>query len=131
MAQDVFQCVEEKRASEHVEAIVKVTYMELYREELRDLLDVHPNQKELHIREDKKGNTGNMTKLQSYFLQKLTVGTLNTSGHAVRISPFSFLIPNLPPFDILLLLDFFFIYLYTFLNTYNLDVTFVLSSCST
>lgn len=63
VAQDVFLFLEEKRASERVEASVKVTYMELYREELRDLLDVHPNQKELHIREDKKGNTGSMPKL--------------------------------------------------------------------
>lgn len=66
VAQDVFLLLEEKRAAERVETNVKVTYMELYREELRDLLDVHPNQKELHIREDKKGNTGNMTALQDY-----------------------------------------------------------------
>lgn len=59
MAQDVFLFLEEKRLSEGVEAILKVTYMELYREELRDLLEMHPNQKELHIREDKRGNTGN------------------------------------------------------------------------
>lgn len=64
MAQDVFLFLDEKRASERVEAILKVTYMELYREELRDLLDVHPNQKELHIREDKKGNTGNNIHIQ-------------------------------------------------------------------
>lgn len=63
VAQDVFLLLEEKKAIEHMETIVKVTYMELYREELRDLLDVHPSQKELHIREDKKGNTGNMTEL--------------------------------------------------------------------
>lgn len=68
VAQDVFLLLEEKRASERVEAVVKVTYMELYREELRDLLDVHPNQKELHIREDKKGNTGSGIKLQNDFL---------------------------------------------------------------
>lgn len=78
MAQDVFLFLEEKRASERVEAIVKVTYMELYREELRDLLDVHPNQKELHIREDKRGNTGNMPTLQNYyFLFNLTVWSQN------------------------------------------------------
>lgn len=59
VAQDAFLFLEEKRRSEGVEAIVKVTYMELYREELRDLLEMHPNQKELHIREDKRGNTGN------------------------------------------------------------------------
>lgn len=59
VAQDVFLFLEEKRLSEGAEAIVKVTYMELYREELRDLLEMHPNQKELHIREDKRGNTGN------------------------------------------------------------------------
>lgn len=84
--------LEEKRASERVEAIVKVTYMELYREELRDLLDVHPNQKELHIREDKKGNTGNRTKLQISFKKADSLVSLSphpdTSGNVVQISQF-------------------------------------------
>ncbi|XP_062369200.1 kinesin-like protein KIF27 [Cinclus cinclus] len=36
---------------------VKVSYIEVYKEELRDLLDLETSVKELHIREDEKGNT--------------------------------------------------------------------------
>ncbi|XP_071339232.1 kinesin-like protein KIF27 [Trachinotus anak] len=58
VAQDVFLLLGEKRKnSEGVEATMRVSYMELYREELRDLLEPHTIQKELHIREDEKGNT--------------------------------------------------------------------------
>uniref|UniRef100_A0A3Q3KM37 Kinesin motor domain-containing protein n=1 Tax=Mastacembelus armatus TaxID=205130 RepID=A0A3Q3KM37_9TELE len=60
VAQDVFFLLGEKRRnSDGVEATVRVSYMELYREELRDLLELHTMHKELHIREDEKGNTGN------------------------------------------------------------------------
>ncbi|XP_026176484.1 kinesin-like protein KIF27 isoform X2 [Mastacembelus armatus] len=58
VAQDVFFLLGEKRRnSDGVEATVRVSYMELYREELRDLLELHTMHKELHIREDEKGNT--------------------------------------------------------------------------
>uniref|UniRef100_A0A8C9XKX5 Kinesin motor domain-containing protein n=1 Tax=Sander lucioperca TaxID=283035 RepID=A0A8C9XKX5_SANLU len=60
VAQDVFLMLGEKRKnSDGVEATVRVSYMELYREELRDLLELHTIHKELHIREDERGNTGN------------------------------------------------------------------------
>lgn len=60
VAQDVFLFLEEKRKKGGVvEATVQVSYMELYREELRDLLELHTIHKELHIREDERGNTGN------------------------------------------------------------------------
>ncbi|NXP14851.1 KIF27 protein, partial [Thinocorus orbignyianus] len=36
---------------------VKVSYIEVYKEELRDLLELENSAKELHIREDEKGNT--------------------------------------------------------------------------
>lgn len=59
MAQDVFLLLEEKRSSDGMEATtVRMSYMELYREELRDLLELHTIHKELHIREDERGNTG-------------------------------------------------------------------------
>lgn len=62
MAQDVFLLLEEKRNnSDGVDATVRVSYMELYREELRDLLELHTVHKELHIREDERGNTGHTT----------------------------------------------------------------------
>ncbi|KAK5909834.1 hypothetical protein CesoFtcFv8_003727 [Champsocephalus esox] len=58
VAQDVFLLMEEKRKnSDGGEAKVGVSYMELYKEELRDLLELHTIHKELHIREDERGNT--------------------------------------------------------------------------
>ncbi|TMS03489.1 Kinesin-like protein KIF27 [Larimichthys crocea] len=58
VAQDVFLLLGEKRKiSDGVEVTVRVSYMELYREELRDLLELHTIHKELHIREDERGNT--------------------------------------------------------------------------
>ncbi len=36
------------------EILVKVSYLEIYKEELKDLLD--PSEKEMHIREDESGN---------------------------------------------------------------------------
>ncbi len=36
------------------EFLVKVSYLEIYKEELKDLLD--PSTKEMHIREDEAGN---------------------------------------------------------------------------
>ncbi|KAM4576001.1 kinesin-like protein KIF27 [Odontesthes bonariensis] len=58
VAQDLFLLLEEKRKkSDGVEAMVRASYMELYREELRDLLEMHTTHKELHIREDERGNT--------------------------------------------------------------------------
>lgn len=60
VAQDVFLLLREKRKnSDGAEATVRVSYMELYREELRDLLELHTVHKELRIREDERGNTGN------------------------------------------------------------------------
>uniref|UniRef100_A0A8C6T9L7 Kinesin motor domain-containing protein n=1 Tax=Neogobius melanostomus TaxID=47308 RepID=A0A8C6T9L7_9GOBI len=38
--------------------IVHISYLELYKEELRDLLELPTVHKPLHIREDNKGNTG-------------------------------------------------------------------------
>lgn len=59
MAQDVFVLLDEKsKNSDCMEATVRVSYMELYKEELRDLLELHTVHKELHIREDERGNTG-------------------------------------------------------------------------
>ncbi|KAK1892937.1 Kinesin-like protein KIF27 [Dissostichus eleginoides] len=58
VSQDVFLLLEEKRKnSDGGEAKVGVSYMELYKEELRDLLELHTIHKELHIREDERGNT--------------------------------------------------------------------------
>ncbi|KAF3695718.1 Kinesin-like protein KIF27 [Channa argus] len=58
VAQDVFLLLEQKRKnSDNVEATVRMSYMELYREELRDLLELPTIHKDLHIREDERGHT--------------------------------------------------------------------------
>uniref|UniRef100_A0A3Q3BG24 Kinesin motor domain-containing protein n=1 Tax=Kryptolebias marmoratus TaxID=37003 RepID=A0A3Q3BG24_KRYMA len=59
VAQDVFLLLEKRKRSDGVKASVQVSYLELHREELRDLLELQTVHKELHIREDEKGNTGN------------------------------------------------------------------------
>ncbi|XP_061199889.1 kinesin-like protein KIF27 [Neopsephotus bourkii] len=52
--QELFQHISENR---NIDFHVKVSYIEVYKEELRDLLDLETSVKELHIREDEKGNT--------------------------------------------------------------------------
>ena len=37
---------------------VHVSYIEIYKEELRDLLDIETSTRDLHVREDQNGNTG-------------------------------------------------------------------------
>lgn len=41
-----------------MEYSVKVSYIEIYKEELQDLLDIETPANNLHVREDEKGNTG-------------------------------------------------------------------------
>eukprot|EP00079_Xenopus_tropicalis_P020029 XP_012810483.1 PREDICTED: kinesin-like protein KIF27 isoform X1 [Xenopus tropicalis] len=52
--QELFQCIAERH---NVEFSVRVSYIEVYKEELLDLLELETNMKDLHIREDEKGNT--------------------------------------------------------------------------
>ncbi|XP_048147111.1 kinesin-like protein KIF27 isoform X1 [Corvus hawaiiensis] len=52
--QELFQHISEHH---NINFHVKVSYIEVYKEELRDLLDLETSVKELHIREDEKGNT--------------------------------------------------------------------------
>ncbi|NXT19308.1 KIF27 protein, partial [Syrrhaptes paradoxus] len=52
--QELFQHISENR---NIDFHVKVSYIEVYKEELRDLLELESSVKELHIREDEKGNT--------------------------------------------------------------------------
>ena len=37
--------------------LVKISYIEIYKEELRDLLDLETSTRDLHVREDEHGNT--------------------------------------------------------------------------
>ncbi|CAI5685385.1 unnamed protein product [Oreochromis niloticus] len=60
-AQDLFIYLAEKtKESDVVDVTVKVSYIEVYKEELRDLLQRQTTHKELHIREDERGNTEHM-----------------------------------------------------------------------
>lgn len=43
---------------------MKVSYIEVYKEKLRDLLELETSAKELHIREDEKGNTGRSSAIE-------------------------------------------------------------------
>ncbi|KAM6303091.1 kinesin-like protein KIF27 isoform 2-T2 [Podargus strigoides] len=52
--QELFQHISENR---NIDFHVKVSYIEIYKEELRDLLELETSVKDLHIREDEKGNT--------------------------------------------------------------------------
>ncbi|XP_013371449.1 PREDICTED: kinesin-like protein KIF27 isoform X3 [Chinchilla lanigera] len=52
--QEIFQSISENPSSDFN---VTVSYVEVYKEDLRDLLELETSMKELHIREDEKGNT--------------------------------------------------------------------------
>lgn len=51
----LFQIMEENK--QKAEFVVTVSYVEIYMEELRDLLDMDTSSKDIHVREDEKGNT--------------------------------------------------------------------------
>uniref|UniRef100_H2LKB3 Kinesin family member 27 n=1 Tax=Oryzias latipes TaxID=8090 RepID=H2LKB3_ORYLA len=58
VVQEVFRLLQEKKKNnEGLDTRVRVSYVELYMEELRDLLELQNIHKELHIREDERGNT--------------------------------------------------------------------------
>uniref|UniRef100_A0A7N4NRA0 Kinesin family member 27 n=1 Tax=Sarcophilus harrisii TaxID=9305 RepID=A0A7N4NRA0_SARHA len=52
--QDLFQSISENSS---IDFNIKVSYIEVYKEDLRDLLELETSIKDLHIREDEKGNT--------------------------------------------------------------------------
>ncbi|XP_012576580.1 PREDICTED: kinesin-like protein KIF27 [Condylura cristata] len=52
--QEIFQNICENPG---IDFNIKVSYIEVYKEELRDLLELETSVKDLHIREDEKGNT--------------------------------------------------------------------------
>ncbi|MFT7799182.1 hypothetical protein Z043-120032 [Arapaima gigas] len=54
VVQDIFQGIAEKY---HSDFKVKASYIEIYKEKLRDLLNLETQSKNIHIREDDKGNT--------------------------------------------------------------------------
>ncbi|XP_061672988.1 kinesin-like protein KIF27 isoform X2 [Syngnathoides biaculeatus] len=56
LARDVFSLLD-KRRCDGAELTVGVSYLELYKEELRDLLELDTSHKDLQIRDDFRGNT--------------------------------------------------------------------------
>ncbi|XP_035946469.1 kinesin-like protein KIF27 isoform X2 [Halichoerus grypus] len=52
--QEIFQNISENPS---IDFSIKVSYIEVYKEDLRDLLELETSIKDLHIREDEKGNT--------------------------------------------------------------------------
>ncbi|XP_026950082.1 kinesin-like protein KIF27 isoform X9 [Sagmatias obliquidens] len=52
--QEIFQNISENLS---IDSKIKVSYIEVYKEDLRDLLELETSMKDLHIREDEKGNT--------------------------------------------------------------------------
>ncbi|XP_053263998.1 kinesin-like protein KIF27 isoform X3 [Podarcis raffonei] len=52
--EEIFQIISENH---NIDFTVKVSYIEVYKEELRDLLELETSMKYLQIREDEKGNT--------------------------------------------------------------------------
>ncbi|KAI5757744.1 KIF27 [Gulo gulo luscus] len=51
---EIFQNISENPS---IDFSIKVSYIEVYKEDLRDLLELETSMKDLHIREDEKGNT--------------------------------------------------------------------------
>uniref|UniRef100_A0A670JNJ0 Kinesin motor domain-containing protein n=1 Tax=Podarcis muralis TaxID=64176 RepID=A0A670JNJ0_PODMU len=62
--EEIFQIISENH---NIDFTVKVSYIEVYKEELRDLLELETSMKYLQIREDEKGNTGNYLNLICLF----------------------------------------------------------------
>uniref|UniRef100_A0A8C0PVH1 Kinesin family member 27 n=2 Tax=Canis lupus familiaris TaxID=9615 RepID=A0A8C0PVH1_CANLF len=52
--QEIFQNISENPS---IDFNIKVSYIEVYKEDLKDLLELETSMKDLHIREDEKGNT--------------------------------------------------------------------------
>ncbi|XP_048656378.1 kinesin-like protein KIF27 isoform X3 [Marmota marmota marmota] len=52
--EEIFQSISENPS---INFVIKVSYIEVYKEDLRDLLELETSMKDLHIREDEKGNT--------------------------------------------------------------------------
>uniref|UniRef100_A0A3P9ML69 Kinesin family member 27 n=1 Tax=Oryzias latipes TaxID=8090 RepID=A0A3P9ML69_ORYLA len=68
VVQEVFRLLQEKKKNnEGLDTRVRVSYVELYMEELRDLLELQNIHKELHIREDERGNTGHSNSISRIF----------------------------------------------------------------
>ncbi|XP_074851277.1 kinesin-like protein KIF27 [Carettochelys insculpta] len=79
--QELFQNISENH---NIDFSVKVSYIEVYKEELRDLLELETSMKDLHIREDEKGNTVIVGAKDCQVQSADEVMSLLESGNAAR-----------------------------------------------
>ncbi|XP_056380024.1 kinesin-like protein KIF27 isoform X2 [Hyla sarda] len=79
--QELFQAISENH---NIDFTVKVSYIEVYKEDLRDLLELETNVKDIHIREDEKGNTVIIGAKECQVESADEVMSLLEAGSAVR-----------------------------------------------
>ncbi|RXM32331.1 Kinesin-like protein KIF27 [Acipenser ruthenus] len=79
--QEIFHSISENNNRDFT---VKVSYIEVYKEELRDLLELETSFKDMHIREDEKGNTVIVGAKESLVKTADEVISLLESGNAAR-----------------------------------------------
>uniref|UniRef100_A0A8C6ZTX6 Kinesin motor domain-containing protein n=1 Tax=Nothoprocta perdicaria TaxID=30464 RepID=A0A8C6ZTX6_NOTPE len=81
--QELFQHISE---NDNIDFNVKVSYIEVYKEELRDLLELETSVKDLHIREDEKGNTGRKSALQPMHLVSFVCSNAKYSCFLLKVT---------------------------------------------
>ncbi|KAM4050745.1 kinesin-like protein KIF27 isoform 2-T4 [Anomaloglossus baeobatrachus] len=79
--QELFYTISENH---NIDFTVKVSYIEVYKEDLRDLLELETNVKDMHIREDEKGNTVIVGAKECQVESADEVMSLLEAGSAVR-----------------------------------------------
>ncbi|XP_072006981.1 kinesin-like protein KIF27 [Engystomops pustulosus] len=79
--QELFHTISENH---NIDFTVKVSYIEVYKEDLRDLLELETNVKDIHIREDEKGNTVIVGAKECQVENADEVMSLLEAGSAVR-----------------------------------------------
>uniref|UniRef100_A0A8D2GJD4 Kinesin family member 27 n=1 Tax=Theropithecus gelada TaxID=9565 RepID=A0A8D2GJD4_THEGE len=79
--QEIFQSISEHPS---IDFNVKVSYIEVYKEDLRDLLELETSMKDLHIREDEKGNTVIVGAKECHVESADEVMSLLETGNAAR-----------------------------------------------
>ncbi|CAB1319455.1 unnamed protein product [Coregonus sp. 'balchen'] len=85
VAAELFVLLGERRAADvRAAADVRVSYVELYREELRDLLELHTAHRELHIREDDRGNIVVVGARETVITSAEELQSILEAGNALR-----------------------------------------------
>uniref|UniRef100_A0A2K6LXY4 Kinesin family member 27 n=1 Tax=Rhinopithecus bieti TaxID=61621 RepID=A0A2K6LXY4_RHIBE len=79
--QEIFQSISEHPS---IDFNVKVSYIEVYKEDLRDLLELETSMKDLHIREDENGNTVIVGAKECHVESADEVMSLLETGNAAR-----------------------------------------------